>query len=165
MKDAPVLSKAKSDAIDELFKDLPNDFGAWYNAFEDINLAFRTKLAEHLEPRLNAHFMALHPETYHARREVAGFVDSMLRNFGVCATHENEPAMIIAESANPRRPNAGHFVLLVPSGRDDRFERKSPSVAFPKLHLMAAPHGIEDLMHEARNFSIELAKGAKGRGR
>jgi hypothetical protein len=104
------------------------------------------------------------PETYHARREVASFVDGMLSNFGVCATHENKPAMIIAESANPRRPNAGHFVLLVPSSHD-RFERKSPSVAFPKLHLMAAPHGIGDLMRAAYDFSIELGKGAKGRGR
>jgi hypothetical protein len=164
MTDAPGLSKAKSDAIEQLFKDMPEGFGDWYNAFEDLNLAFRTKLAEHLEPRLNAHFMALHPETYNARREVAGFVDGMLSNFGVCATHENAPAMIIAESAHPRRANSGHFVLLVPSSHD-RFARKSPSDSFPKLHLMAAPHCIGDLMRAAYDFSIELAKGAKGRGR
>ena len=147
------LTAAQRDALDSFVAPLPPDLFDRINMFEEMSRAFRTKLAEQIEPTLNEHLKTLDAASLPDRRKVAAWVNRFLRDLDLCVTIDGQPALFVAELRDARRPNSSRYALLAPKG--ERFTRVATDRDIPYLSLAAAPRRIDEKLRRVRQIAFD----------
>lgn len=135
--------------IDGVFADLPTTYPELQRYLTSAHEAFRMRIAQALEPSLNAFVQAAILKTSDDYRRLALLIDQTLTNLGLCLTFKSEPALLIAEGGH-LEDRAPHFAILTRREGAPKYAVTRLSLPLPHLSIMAAPSDAELLLNPMR---------------
>jgi len=155
MTDPRDISPEKLAAIDAVFRDLPTMYPHVEFQLEAIHAAVRSKIAEKLQPHLNAFLQskAKQADTLDECRQLTSLVDGTLSNLNLCAHVNGEPALLVAERSRIELNSPPRYAVIVRAENQQGFERKLVSKTLPPLELMAAPENVDAYIKPLRDYA------------
>jgi hypothetical protein len=155
MTDPREVAPERQADIDALFRDLPTTYPDVEFQLEAIHTAVRSKIAEELQPHLNAFLQskAKRASNLDECRQLTSLVDGTLSNLNLCAHINGEPALLVPERSGRDMDSPPQYAVIVRAENKQGFERKVVSKTLPPLELMAAPENVDAYIKPLRDYA------------
>jgi hypothetical protein len=154
MTDPRNVSPENQAAIDAVFTGLPTTYPHIEFQLGALYEAFRTKIAEALQPKLNEFLQGTELSSMHDYKKIAQYIDNTLTNLGLCLSIAGEPGVLIGEAEllgdNP------HFAILTRRDGNPAYHLTPLPPGAPTLTLMAAPINIDYYLSPVRDRAYDM---------
>ena len=141
-----LLTPDRIAAIDRLFARLPSETPDRFKAALAIREAFLERLADVMQPSINAFAAEQSSDTLEERRDLATTINSMLRrlSLSIRCPKTGQPGLLVADRISPERPDELRFrINVIEDNGKSKFTVTSKQL--PDLELMVCPTRREAL--------------------
>lgn len=148
------LTPRQRELIAELFRDLPTEFPASYEAAKEIRQAFHRELGRALHASVNDYFANVRQGTLEDARAMAAQLNETLNSLGlgIATTVDGvDRAAILVIDSSASRPDIPRYRLQVTDGTRKKVRQVSTAeLPFP-FEFMERPKRVEPLRRSIRD--------------